>query len=147
MDYNNSPQSESFLRDVLARNPGHEAKGQACLAVGQRLKHQAQETSTKEKSEALSKEAETLLERVTKEFADIKQPRGTTGDVARNVLNEFRNLGIGKTAPRGQRRGHPRQGDEADRLSGQGGGSRLLGRLVRAVPGHVPTRAVARGEA
>ena len=48
---------------------------------------------------ALNKEAETLLERVTKEFAEIKLSRGTTGDVAKNVLNELRNLGIGKTAP------------------------------------------------
>ena len=99
MAYDNSPESEKFLREVLARNPGHDAKGQACLALGQRLKNQAEQGGTKEKREAMSKEAEALLERVTKEFAEIKLPRGTTGDVARNMLNEIRNLGIGKTAP------------------------------------------------
>jgi len=99
MAYDNTSQSEKFLREVLARNPGHEAKGQACLALGQRLKNQAEMAGAKGKSEAMSKEAEALLERVTKEFADIKLPRGTTGDIARNMLNEIRNLGIGKTAP------------------------------------------------
>jgi len=99
MAYDNSPQSEKFLREVLARNPGLEAQGQACLALGQRLKNQSEETAAKEKGESLIKEAESLLERVTKEFANIKLPRGTSGEVARNVLNEIRHLGIGKTAP------------------------------------------------
>lgn len=99
MVYDNSLQSETFLREVLARNPGHEAKGQACLALGQRLKIEAERDGSKEKIAALTKEAEMLLERVTKEFSEIKLPRGTTGDVAKNVLNELRNLGIGKTAP------------------------------------------------
>ena len=43
MAYDNSPESEKFLREVLARNPGREAKGQACLALGQRLKDQAEQ--------------------------------------------------------------------------------------------------------
>jgi hypothetical protein len=99
MVYDNSPQSETFLREVLARNPGHEAKGQACLALGQKLKMAAEQAGTKEKTEAMTKEAETLLERVTREFAEVKHGRGSLGDAAKNVLNELRNLGIGKVAP------------------------------------------------
>jgi hypothetical protein len=95
-----SPRSERFLREVLAKNSGREAKGQACLALGQRLKMQAErQADSKEKHEALSKEAEALLERVTKEFADLKWFNRTLGETARNALNELRNLGIGKTAP------------------------------------------------
>jgi hypothetical protein len=41
MVYDNSPQAEAFLREVLSKNTGHEAKGQACLALGQKLKMEA----------------------------------------------------------------------------------------------------------
>ena len=99
MVYDNSPQSESFLREVLAKNTGQEAKGQACLALGQRLKMESERAGSKGKSEAMTKEAETLLDRVTREFADVKLSRGTLGDLAKNELNELRHLGIGKTAP------------------------------------------------
>jgi hypothetical protein len=99
MLYDESPQAETFLREVLAKNAGQEAKGQACLALGQKLKMQAEQAGSKEKSEAMTKEAESLLERVTKEFASVKNGEGTLGDLAKNELNELRNLGIGKTAP------------------------------------------------
>ena len=99
MVYDNSPQGESFLREVLAKNPGREAKGQACLALGQRLKMAADQAGSKEKGEAMTKEAESLLERITREFADVKYGRGVLGDTARNELNELRNLGVGKVAP------------------------------------------------
>jgi len=99
MIYNPSPQAERLLRAVLAKNPGHEAKGQACMALGQRLRREAEGVDSKEKSEAMLKEAETLLERVSKEFPEVKDSRGTLGDFAKNMLNALRNLGIGKTAP------------------------------------------------
>jgi hypothetical protein len=98
MVYNDSPQAERFLREVLAKNRGHEAKGQASLALGQKLRKEA-ETAAPQKREAMTKEAEGLLERVTKEFAAIKYASGTLGDMAKNTLNAMRNLGIGKTAP------------------------------------------------
>ena len=47
-------------------------------------------------------------------------------------------------APDIEARGPRRQALQAQRLSGQGGGPRLLGELVRPLPGHVPARAVAR---
>ncbi len=99
MVYDNSPQSERFLREVLAKNPDREAKGHACLALGQRLKMAAERAGSKEKSESMTREAESFLERVAREFGDIKFFRGTLGDVAKNELNELRHLGIGKTAP------------------------------------------------
>lgn len=99
MVYEDSPESEKFLREVLARNTDHDTKGQACLALGQRLKMAADRAEPKEKALAMSKEAETLLERVTKEFAGVKAGNRTLGDIAKNELNEIRNLGIGKVAP------------------------------------------------
>jgi hypothetical protein len=100
MVYNDSAGSEQFLRAVMAKNPGREARGQACLALGQRLKMQSERADlSKAEGKALSKEAESLLERVTKEFADVKIYSTTLGDTARNELNELRNLGIGKVAP------------------------------------------------
>ena len=59
----------------------------------------AEEARSLEATKSLNKEAETLLERAAKEFASVKLPRGTVGDIARDHLNELRNLGIGKTAP------------------------------------------------
>lgn len=97
--YDRSSQSENLLREILAKNPGREAKGQACLALGQRLKMQADQVGSKQETEAMTREAETLLERVTKEFAEINGGRGTLGDTAKNELNELRNLSIGKIAP------------------------------------------------
>ena len=99
MIYSSSPQAIRLLRRVLANNPGHNAKGQACMALGQKLRREAEGPGSKEKTEAVITEAEALLERVTKEFADVKDARGTLGDVAKNLLNALRNLGIGKVAP------------------------------------------------
>ncbi|WP_210420263.1 peroxiredoxin family protein [Aquisphaera giovannonii] len=97
--YDDSPQSEQLLREVIARNPGAEAKGMACLALGQRLKRASEAEADKGKADAKSKEAEALLDRVAGEFADVKGGRGTLGESAKNILNDLRNLGIGKTAP------------------------------------------------
>jgi hypothetical protein len=97
--YEQSPQSEQLLREVIARNPGRDAKGMACLALGQRLKLASEQGSAEEKAAAMAKEAEGLLERVAGEFANVKGGRGTLGEQARSMLNELRNLGIGKTAP------------------------------------------------
>jgi hypothetical protein len=99
MVYDNTSQGETLLREVLDRNPSREAKGMACLALGQRLRLQAERTGSGQKQERLSKEAEGFLERADKEFADVKYGRGTIGDIAKNTLGALRNLGIGKTAP------------------------------------------------
>jgi hypothetical protein len=99
MVYDNSPQGETLLREVLARNPGREAKGAACLALGQRLRMQAERSGSGQEQGRLTKEAEGFLERASKEFTDVKYGRGTIGDIANNTLGALRNLGIGKTAP------------------------------------------------
>ena len=46
-----------------------------------------------------TKEVESLLEKVEKEFADISSGRGTLGKSAASELNEMRNLGVGKPSP------------------------------------------------
>jgi hypothetical protein len=97
--YDNSPQSETLLREVVAQNPSREAKGTACLALGQRLRMQAERAGSDQQREHQMKEAEGFLERASKEFADVKYSRSTIGEFARTTLNALRNLGIGKTAP------------------------------------------------
>jgi hypothetical protein len=49
---------------------------------------------------AALKEAEALLERAAADFADVKDPEGTTiGEAAAAKLFELRSLRIGRTAP------------------------------------------------
>jgi hypothetical protein len=47
----------------------------------------------------LEADAEKLFDTVMKEYADVKQPRGTLGERAKAELFELRHLAIGRTAP------------------------------------------------
>jgi hypothetical protein len=120
-----SPQIEPFLRDVIAKNVDHVTKGQACLALGQHLKRQAElvrslredprmvqrvgamaEFGPERVKELLAKdpdaimtEAERLLERVVKEFGDVKPNGQPIGQRAEGELFELRHLSVGKPAP------------------------------------------------
>jgi hypothetical protein len=116
--------SFDLLKQVLANNKQAQVQGQACLALARLLRQEAQmvqilkdqpeqakmlvarlgKEKVKRLSEAnvasLEKEAEGFLERVVKEFANIKDARrGTLGSVAESELFELRNLSIGKIAP------------------------------------------------
>jgi len=123
--YVQSPRVEPFLKDVLAKNPDHATKGQACLALAQYTKRQAElvrslhedaglakrlgamaqfgperakELQAKD-PDAVMKEAEGLFERVTKDFADVKQSDRPLGQAAEAELFEIRHLSVGKAAP------------------------------------------------
>jgi thiol-disulfide isomerase/thioredoxin len=80
------------LEKVLAENPSKDLKGMAAYALG---------TMAFEKPDGKgAKEAEALFERVQKEFADVKGPRGgTLADMAKGNLFELKNLAIGMKAP------------------------------------------------
>jgi hypothetical protein len=96
----NSPQAETLLRAVLARNPSRGAKGQAALALGQMLKRKAEKADSQERSEAMFKEAEALLERVGRDFPSLELLGSRSiGAEAKHELNELRHFRIGKTAP------------------------------------------------
>jgi thiol-disulfide isomerase/thioredoxin len=93
-----------FLETVLEKNSDKKAKGMACYALGNSYHSQAGESA--EKAASLDQKAEQYLARVEKEFADVelrpafnKNPAMTLGNMAKRVLFEIRNLGIGKTSP------------------------------------------------
>ena len=171
LQYQISPDSERFLREVLEKSAARTTKALACLTLARylssvaRLVDQIADAKKNDPQaemvrnylgkdyaaklvakgrEGLDKESEGLFERAKKEFADVKTFRGTVGEQADNDLFELRNLAIGKPRARDRRREHRRQAAQAERLQRQGGRARFLRRLVRPLPGHVPARAVAR---
>jgi hypothetical protein len=87
------PEAEKDLRAILEKNPHREVQAQACLALGQYLKDKAQRAKTS------TAEAEQLLERVAKEYADVELYRRNLGSWAKGELFELRNLAVGKVAP------------------------------------------------
>jgi hypothetical protein len=126
--YSLSPSAEKLLRAILAKNPDRDAKGKACLALGQLLKQRAENVRTLKTNpsqaqqieaaykaqgadkiwlgllrlsdpSALTKESESMFERAAKDFADVTHFRGTIGQAAQNELSEIRDLGIGKACP------------------------------------------------
>jgi hypothetical protein len=126
--YSLSPSAEKLLRAIVEKNPDHEAKGRACLALGQYFKQQSELvrmlkadpkqapqveegylaqggdkallTQLRQKDpDELTRQSEPMFERAAKEFADVSQGRRTVGKTAQAELNELRNLGIGKPSP------------------------------------------------
>jgi thiol-disulfide isomerase/thioredoxin len=93
------PGGDAILRDVLAKNPHLEAKGEACLALARKLKLEAEHSGSNEKAKPLDDEAGRLYERVVNEFADIEGRYGPLGEIAKNGLFELRYLSVGKQAP------------------------------------------------
>ena len=82
-----SAKSEAYLRQAMEKSSNRDVQGHATMALGPLL------------SASGKPEGEKLLETVTTKYADVKAGRGTLGDQAKGLLNEARNLGIGKTAP------------------------------------------------
>jgi hypothetical protein len=126
--YAESPSAERLLRAIVEKNPDRESKGQACLALGQFLKRQAESVRelkqdspqakeiregyksldldeaviaelARRDPDAVAREAEAMFERTAKEFADVSIGRSTLGKQAEGELNEIRNLGVGRPAP------------------------------------------------
>jgi hypothetical protein len=119
-----SPAAERFLRAVVESNPKTEIKGKATYALGEYLKHAAENASNlkdhpdnaksiescagkdaikylQESDPAkMAKEAERLFETAAEKYADIEvYPKHTVGDLAKGELFEIRNLAIGMIAP------------------------------------------------
>jgi hypothetical protein len=116
---------QQLLRAVLKRNKHRSAQAQACLALAQQAENrlrlaqrfrdqpgrarlyeaslgkQVVEALLKADLEKLSKEAETLYERITREFADVADARGgTLGKTAKQKLEALRHpILVGKPAP------------------------------------------------
>jgi hypothetical protein len=84
-----NPAAVELVRQVLEKNPSRDAKGKACYALASHFKNDA----------AHQKEAESLLDRTVKEYADVKYFNRALGDLAKGDLFEIRELAIGKVAP------------------------------------------------
>jgi hypothetical protein len=84
--------AERALRDILERNPHHDAKGYATYYLGKLLL---------EDHVGMGKPivGEKLLELVVKKFSDVRHWHGTLADAAEADLFELRHLAIGKVAP------------------------------------------------
>jgi peroxiredoxin len=122
------PEAEQLLRAVLEQNPSADERARVCYDVAYFLLYQAEkvremrkkpenikdlaepwrqglvEKFVREKDpEALTKEAEALLERCVTEFATVPGvgffDGKLIGDVARGKLFDIRNLRVGKVAP------------------------------------------------
>src|SRR5207248_1787683 len=86
---------EKFLRDVIAKSPGAEAKGYARFALAGLLHSQADEGEGDAK--AKNAEAATLLEQVVREDANLPLPapqKGTLATAAKPVLFEITHLAV-----------------------------------------------------
>ncbi len=127
------PDAETLLRRILDRNPNRDDRAAACYWLAQHLSLQARVVRAlrerpedqkayerytaaapisqfvREKDpEALEKASEALLERVAREFANVRlfDRHRPMGEIARGELFALRNLTIGKTAPEIDGRDH-----------------------------------------
>ncbi len=118
-----SPRTERLLRAILEKNRSREAKGQACLALGQYKSRLAEilrmlEASPdlfagveedfgkeevarlrKQGPDGILKEAEAFFEKAAAEFGDVKEGSRTLAEEAKSELFEIRTLAVGKPAP------------------------------------------------
>jgi hypothetical protein len=85
-----------LLERIAAENPDHAVKGQALYAIAT---HRLESMSKALDVAKAEKEAAEILDRVVKEFADVKGGRSTLGEAAGADLHELRDLALGKPAP------------------------------------------------
>lgn len=93
------PRGADLLRGVLKRDLAHDVKGKITHGLARVLISQSEKSETLEQALVSSKEAESLLQEVIDNFADVKSPRGSLADAAKPELAELQERGIGKTAP------------------------------------------------
>ena len=89
------PGAADLVRDLLKKDLAHDVKGKATFGLAQVLKGESEKAGTV----AASKEAESVLQEVIDNFADVRGARGTLADAAKPVLVEIQKRGVGKTAP------------------------------------------------
>jgi hypothetical protein len=80
-------ETKDFLKAVMEKNPDKDAQGNAAFTLSQLLMRNKPE------------EAEKLLEKIAKDYKDVKWFRGTLGERAESNLFELRHLQVGKVAP------------------------------------------------
>ena len=150
-----SKQSIDHMKCLVEKSPHREVQGNALLALAdyqirlQRYKErgtQYLDEDTKAFLESFEYDEKDVIElygRVAKEFADLGEGRRSLKTRAESAIFELQYLSIGKVAP-------DIEGEDLDgvafKLSDYRGKVVMIdfwGDLVRALPGNVPTRAVA----
>jgi hypothetical protein len=92
-------EAETLLRTILQKNPHREVQGMAWLGLARMLKRRAERLPDAKAGEKV-REIELLLDRIVKQYADVKSSSGgTIGEQAMNELFEFELPSIGKGAP------------------------------------------------
>jgi thiol-disulfide isomerase/thioredoxin len=123
-----SPEAKRFLQEALEKSPHRLVRGVACLSLARhsnslaRMSRRMRDPITRKllegrypgepgflkaletiDSETLDREAETLLERVIAQYADVRMPDPYNptplGEQARGELFRIRNLTVGRVAP------------------------------------------------
>ena len=93
-------EAETLLRTILQKNPHREVQGMAWLGLARMLKRRAERLPDAKAGEKVYRESEQLLDRIVKQYADVKSSSGgTIGEQAMNELFEFELPSIGKAAP------------------------------------------------
>ena len=98
---NESPAAEKALRIIMEKSMDKNVQGTAGFNLGKQLASRADKArvAKQKDADALSKEAEKVLEQVAEKYGDVKYGRGTLGDAIKGELYEMKNLSVGRTAP------------------------------------------------
>jgi hypothetical protein len=101
----NTPAPPQVIRAVLAKTTDRDIKGRGTYLLALRLKQAAEQAAKHDRAaeaETLSQEAEQILERVAKEYADVPGfGNRKLGELAQDELYvvQLRHLAVGKPAP------------------------------------------------
>ncbi len=96
--YSQAPNADKILLAILEKNPDHAVQGQACLALGRRMKQKANRSGSADTADI--KDAEKYFNMTVEKYSDVKYfGKKTLGDAAKGALFEIHNLAIGMTAP------------------------------------------------
>jgi hypothetical protein len=117
LSYRFDPETQAFLRAMLARSPRREVQGRACLSLalsqhhrlkqrqllaegGSPLGRQAAAELHKVDPAGLAREVEDLLQRAANQYGDIQyRASGPIGKMAERELYELHHLAVGQPAP------------------------------------------------
>lgn len=100
LHYSASPMAQQALRTIWERSPDHQVQGCFGLALAQYLKDSAGNAAPPSRdSEKMTKEAESLFERLVRDYADVTLNDTPVATQAKSELFELRHLAVGQVAP------------------------------------------------
>lgn len=98
-----SDDARKLLKDIFSTSPHKVVKGTACWALAEMAKGASEDDQLpQDRRDRYAKDAITLLEMCTKDYADVPMAPGSKqliGDAAKGILFAMRNLAIGKPIP------------------------------------------------